>query len=194
VNASDRHLTWLPSVAQPLPTLAPGASTSLLSFADRASGLLLFVPRGQDLRFGALIRDVSRDSSQWGTELPIAREHDMPDEVVLLNVPFDDRYRLQLRIYGVSGETVPVTVTASRDGLTPRFTQVTLNGPCTLGSGEVCNTNQPAYASVDPMAAFPQSGRHRISIKPASIYTSQRLWAFVTVTNNTQQVTVISPQ
>jgi hypothetical protein len=95
----------------------------------------------------------------------------------------------------VSGEAVPVTVTASRDGLTPRVTQVTLSGPCTVGSGEVCNTNQPAYASVDLMTAFPQSGRHRISIKPASIFTSQRLWAFVTVTNNTtQQVTVISPQ
>jgi hypothetical protein len=199
LNVSGRTISWLPRVSQPLPPLAAGATTSLSVFGNRPSGLLLFIPRGDDVRFSAVVRDVSRDATDWGTELPIVREHDVQENVTLLNVPFDPRYRLQLRAYGIDGNSLGVTVTASGAGQT-RSTHLFLRGPCPENEMEetegACNSNQPSYASLDLTQAFPTlTGRHRITIEPAWSDVAKRLWAFVSVTNNaTQQVTTITQQ
>lgn len=188
-NVSATRIDWVPEVSRPLGSLEPGQSTSLSAFGERPAGLVLFLPRGAGVRFGSLIRDVSRDASQWGTEIPVVRERDTHALLVLPKVPFDDRYRLQLRMYDIDGVTREVVVTA---GTQPVGRGVTVVGPCT---SRPCNSSQPAYASVDLRQLFPTlSGAQTIRVDGGSGLPA-RLWAFVTVTNNdTQHVTVISSQ
>jgi hypothetical protein len=173
----------LPNVSA---ALRPNTSLWTL-FGDRPTGLLLFVPRGSDARFANHIRDVSRDATQWGTEVPVVRESDTQTAIVLPNVPFDRRYRLQLRIYGIDGMGTRLHLWS---GTIQK--EVELRGPC---EARPCNSNQPAYASADLGQLFPaQTGKQTITISQGG-YQPLRIWAFVTVTNNeTQHVTVISPQ
>jgi hypothetical protein len=173
----------LPDVSAPL---RPNRSLQTL-FGNRAAGLVLFLPRGQEWSFASHIRDVSRDASQWGTEIPVVREGDTRRNLVLQNVPFDPRYRLQLRIYNIDGVSTQVIV---RRAITPHTVSVV--GPCTAMP---CNSNQPAYASVDLRRMFPDlTGTQTIDVQQV-VLPPLRLWAFITVTNDeTQHVTVISPQ
>ena len=182
-NVSVSALGVLPNVSA---ALRPNTSLWTL-FGDRPTGLLLFVPRGSDARFANHIRDVSRDATQWGTEVPVVRESDTKATIVLPNVPFDRRYRLQLRIYGIDGVRARIGVSS---GTTHR--DVELRGPC---AAMPCNSNQPAYASADLGQLFPAlAGKQTITVSQGR-YQPLRIWAFVTVTNNeTQHVTVISPQ
>lgn len=188
-NLSATRIDWVPEVSRSLDSLDPERTTSLSAFGDRPTGLVLFLPRGADVRFGYLIRDLSRDASQWGTEIPVVRERDTQAVLVLPNVPFDDRYRLQLRMYDIDGVSSEVVVMG---GTEPVGREVRLVGPCTAGP---CNSNQPAYASADLRQLFPAlRGAQTIRVYGGSDLPA-RLWAFVTVTNNeTQHVTVISPQ
>lgn len=193
-NFSERPLRApIPNTAAPQPPVpAGGAASPSAVFGNRPSGVLLFVPRGSDVGFTSHIRDVSRDATQWGTEMPVVRERDtrQSDLIALDNVPFDARYRLQLRIYGIDGVTTPVRVFVTPNALR----QLDLvRGPCSLDVH--CNSNEPAYASIDLGSAFPAlSGKHTLFIQQ-QVEQPRRLWAFVTVTNNeTQHVTVIRPQ
>ena len=190
-------VTFLPEAAKPLASLAPRASTSLDMFGNRPEGLVLFVPRGADVRFGGIVRDRSRDAGDWGTELPIVRESDTTrGALTLAGVPFDARYRLQLRIYGIEGQWMPVQIIVSRDGESHSLGYY-VAGPC--GNQRTpCNSSAPTYRSVDLAHAFPAiagKGTHRVEVRPLGQTYSTRMWAFVTVTNNvTQSVTVITPQ
>lgn len=191
VNRSPRPLRWLPRVSGSLPPIPADATVSLEGIGNHLTGLVLFLPRGYDVRFAAVFRDVSREASQWGTELPIVREDEFEPTVTLPNVPFDPRYRLQLRIYGIDGHSFRVHVAPSSS----ESREITVAGACTRPN-EPCNSRQPAFASVDLGAAFPQlAGRQQIRISPATFDFTRKIWAFVTVTNNeTQQVTVMTPQ
>lgn len=184
-NVSAHAFGVLPAVSAPL-----RSETSLQTlFGNRAAGLVLFIPRANDVRFTSHIRDVSRDAAQWGTEMPIVRESDTRSRIVLRNVPLDPRYRLQLRVYGIDGVRIPVSLFA---GTARR--EIGLRGPCTA-SAMPCNSSDPAYASVDLQQLFPTlSGKQTITLEQPAQHP-MRLWAFVTVTNNeTQHTTMISPQ
>lgn len=188
-NVSTSPWLSLSAVSRPLPDVAAGGTVSLSKvFGNRPAGLVLFVPRTVDVRFGSHIRDISRDATQWGTEMPVVRENDARGMIVLPDVPFDARYRLQLRIYSLDGEATTVSVSAPPASMR----QVTLAGPCLTRD---CNSSEPAYASVDLRQLLPGlMGKREIVISQNGLQ-SARLWAFVTVTNNeTQHVTVISPQ
>ncbi|HYC93159.1 MAG TPA: hypothetical protein VEO54_28400 [Thermoanaerobaculia bacterium] len=188
-NFSRFPMESLPDVSRPLATLGGEAATSISErFGNRATGLVLFVPRGSDLGFTSHIRDVSRDATQWGTEMPIVRERDTRETLVFANVPFDPRYRLQLRIYGIDGVGSPMLLFVAPNA----YRQVVTRGPCTAMP---CNSNEPAYASVDLGQVYTGlTGRQTIAIQQ-QLDQPRRLWAFITVTNNdTQHVTVISPQ
>ncbi|HEX6084146.1 MAG TPA: hypothetical protein VF266_06450 [Thermoanaerobaculia bacterium] len=169
----------LPDVSAPLRT---DASIQTL-FGNRASGLVLFLPRGHEWSFSSHVRN----ATQWGTELPVVREGDTRRRIRLQKVPFDPRYRLQLRIYGIDGVGATMSIV---QGMTWRT--VTLRGPC---SATPCNSDQPAYASVDLKQLFAGStGTQTIELRHPA-HQPLRFWAFVTVTDNeTQHVTVISPQ
>ena len=194
INRAEGTLRWIPNASAPLPAVASNATTSLTTLGNRPSGLLLFLPRDHEVTFGSVFRDLSRDATQWGTELPVVREHELQDEsVVLLNVPFDPRYRLQLRVYGVDGVSFGANVSVARENVN-RTALVNVTGPCN-GDQQPCNSNQPAFGTVDLTQAFPGlTGRHQVTVS-TSPSGSRRLWAFITVTNNeSQHVTTITPQ
>lgn len=198
INASPSSLSFVPDVARPLTSLAPGASISLEGFGNRPSGLVLFVPRDLDVRFGGVVRDLSREESEWGTELPIVRESEATrSSVTLPNVPFDPRYRLQLRIYGMDGAAMHVQVRVSREGESHDAWHV-VPGPCGEYEQEPCNSNRPAFRSLDLGRELPLlagKGVYRIEVDSGDTTLSNRVWAFVSVTNNdTQRVTLITPQ
>lgn len=188
-NYSQYPVQSIPNASRPLPEIGGGAPISVsASFGNRPAGVVLFVPRGSDVSFTSHVRDVSRDASQWGTEMPVVRERDTRETIVFANVPFDPRYRLQLRIYGIDGVSSPLIVSAGP----PAFRQVELRGPCTETP---CNSSEPAYASLDLGQIFPGLTSRNTIILQQQLDQPRRLWAFITVTNNdTQHVTVISPQ
>lgn len=183
-------------VMAPLPPhggyLAPRSLLEL--YGNHPTGLVVFVPRGQEVRFGTLVRDVSRAAAQWGSEVPVVREGDLRREVELVNVPLDPRYRLQLRIYGTDGVGFPVTITADTPNVASARGAV-LSGPCSAAQLP-CNSRTPAYVSVDPRQMFAHlSYAGRMNLRITSSSNARKLWAFITATNNeTQNVTVITPQ
>ena len=185
INASSRPIVLLPEADRPLESLAANASVSLAAFGNRPAGLVLFLPRGFDVRFGSIIRDTSREAGDLGTEVRVVREDDFRSELSLPNVPFDSRYRVQLRVYELDGIPTDVVIYARQDGVTKGLTQVIPTG------------DRPAFAAVDltsELALLVGKGRHDLTIV-ANEDGLRRLWALVTVTNNvTQHVTVISPQ
>lgn len=186
-------------------------------FASPA-GLLVYVPREVDqkkVQFKARIRDLSRQATSAGTEIPVLRESDFRVEpFYLLNVPSDARFRANLRVYGgletfspefrfiyPSGGVVGLEIYDSRDLLTPIVnTTLDLSAPQSIeGSGVL---TQPAYVSIgDLVATYPQLANvpeYTIRIEPyQSIVDPPReesVWAFVSITNNdTEQVTTITP-
>ncbi len=191
VNTSTSPVEFVPEHDRPLTTLAANASTSLSGFGNRPSGLVLFLPRGSGLHFGSIIRDVSREADDLGAEVGVVRERDTSSALVLANVPFDPRYRVQLRIYELDGIEDDVFISAGQGASTGDV----VKGPC-QDDDEPCNSNQPAYVSLDLAKAFPAlAGKGRRSVVIRANNPARRLWAFVTVTNNaTQRVTVITPQ
>ena len=182
-------------VMAPLPAhggyLTPRSLLEL--YGNHPTGLVVFVPRGQEVRFGNVVRDVSRSAAQWGSEVPVVREGDVRQEVELVNVPFDPRYRLQLRIYGLEGAGFPVMIVADMPNVASRRDAV-LSGLCSAAQLP-CNSKTPAYASVDPRQLFGHLSAPRMNLRITSLNNARKLWAFVTATNNeTQNVTVITPQ
>ncbi|HEX2120261.1 MAG TPA: hypothetical protein VHL59_01340 [Thermoanaerobaculia bacterium] len=192
-------MPWFPDVARPRCDFFPGCedvvqpndTIPLTVYGQRSNGLVLFLPRelARDIHFGAIVRDVSREQTSWGAQLPIVREKDFRSgEIVLPNVVVDPRYRSMLRIYGVDGVGTQVQVQASDS----QPIVVTLGGPCTETP---CNSNEPAFASLDVASTFRGLvGRATtLVIRPAD--GVHRLWAFASITNNdSQHVTVITPQ
>lgn len=166
---------------------------------DYPQGVALLTPRREadNLQFSLRIRDVSRESDSFGTEVPVVREKDMVrnGELTLLDVPLDPRYRTKLRIYvfpdpvfewipDFSGVGVRVVLP---DG-TPVMTQgaVLFSRNCT---GVQCAWT-PRYSEIDlPARAEGTRADVHVEIRKGGLG-----WAFASVTNNrTQQVTVVTP-
>jgi hypothetical protein len=181
------------------PRVVHRATTALDFGASRAGGVLFFPPR--DLspapRFGSLVRDTSRQADDWGTEVRVVRESDFRTaEFSLLNIPADSRFRQSLRIFDADSVEANVQVSVfAMDGTFLAGKSVLLHSANPCNRYEPCASDDPAYAMVDLTALFPEvAGQQRVRVSLSSIYPD-RLWAFVTVTNNqTQHVTVIAPQ
>ncbi len=175
-------------------------STESLDFGDsRAGGVLFFPPAdfSSQIGFGSTIRDTSRQSEDYGTEIPVVRENEFrTTPFSLLNVPIDARFRDTVRIYNPDSvdETVIVQVYAMGAGnaLATRSVVLLSGHPCALY--DPCASDDPAFAMFDLQTMFPEVvGQQwvRVQVVP----TLSRLWAMVTVTNNeTQHVTAMTPQ
>jgi hypothetical protein len=157
-----------------------------------APGRFVLVPRSasNDLHMQLRAYDVSREATNFGTEIPIVHADEMrSDPVVFLDVPTDPRFRNMLRIYSSHVGRVRVTIEGAgnyrseqsihlagkSDPYDPGYAAFT---EFPVGSGAVRVTvDLPADGGPDPSPAAPD------------------VWAFITVTNNeTQHITVISPQ
>lgn len=154
-------------------------------------GLFVYLPRARrdDLVTQLRAYDVSREATNFGTEIPVVYEEEMTSgPVTLLGVPTDSRFRNTLRIYAMYGMDVDVVV--ENDTLR-QMHHLQLRAPL--------NIFDPGYTMFD---AFPSDvGPVRVTITyvpPVLVDPPpppQPLWAFISVTNNdTQHITVISPQ
>lgn len=141
------------------------------------------------------VQDVTRQSLTWGTEIPVVREGEFTDvPIQLLDVPVDERFRQTLRIYGFSADPSDVEVrvySASGELLASRELR--------LASGREYASQQtihPAYASIGwLLSEFPQLDSSIGEVRIEVVSTDgEKIWAFVSVTNNeTQHVTTITP-
>lgn len=177
--------------------IPPSAPVSL-ALGDAPGGVFLIVPRvvADDLHLNAVVRDISRESREWGTELPIVREREFRATAIdLLNIPIDGRYRHRLRVYALSSypTTAAVSVYWMADGDVLRTRLVPLVNAEACSLLRPCASN-PAFAALDDLLSSLRSETGRVGIR---IQTTDGtpLWAFVSLTNNeTQHVTIVSPQ
>jgi hypothetical protein len=149
-------------------------------------GRFLVLFEGEFDRLAANLRvyDVSRDNENFGTEMPIVREHELTTAPIHLpGVPITAGFRNTLRIYGTKATTVRVTIGAES-------TDIVL----TPGTGPF----DPAYAisTAFPAPTAGDASKLRVTVTPLDTSANAaRIWAFVSVTNNTTQlITTITPQ
>lgn len=181
----------------------PAGTPIRLTFpSPHPNGVILFVPRESagSMYFNTLVRDISRQSGDWGAEIPVVREHEFASgrSVELLNVPLQPEFRQTLRIYGLDSvdDVVSVTIRSMTTGAVLAERLVPLEGGKQCLRFLPCASEEPTFAILgDFVREFPQvAGTERVAVR-VEPRSEQPVWAFVTITNNaTQHVTVIAPQ
>lgn len=167
-------------------SLAPGETKSIRLYPGRGESSSLLVPYGiaNELSMSLRVRDLSRNSEDWGTEVPIVRQFGYLFR--LLDIPTDPRYRVLLRTFGGWRTTVRVHPLSGNDVLDELHFERDSNG---------------SNLTIDPITpAVRSSGHERVRVVVE--FQSGPLddppsggWAFISLTNNqTQHVTIISPQ
>jgi hypothetical protein len=181
------------------PPIAPGSEIAprlTRSWQNSVPAAMLYVHRtlASQIGYQARIRDQSRQSSTWGTEVPVVRNSTpRPGPVRLLDVPFEDDFRVMLRIYGLEPETggarVRVFDAASGDLLLEE--NVVLSFPQGSVIPWIRYHSQPRYTELPDLQLRPElatADRVRIEISGSA-------WGMVSVTHNeSQHVTLLSPQ
>ena len=175
------------------PVPVPAGESKKIEFGQWPNGLYLYPPRGSgaDLRINALVRDLSRQAEALGTEMPIVRESDFRNRVVLLNVPSDARFRVALRIYAHPGDRpVRVPVRIFRMHGSEPFVERTID---LVRRGDPSEPMSFTFGDILTQLQIPSADPMWIEIGGESMISE--IWAFAAITNNsTQHVTVISPQ
>ena len=170
----------------PIPTFK---TVQIFPVSNLSSNGLLFHPLREQagaLSFAARVRDTSRESEDFGAELPIVRESDFRrgGKIVFPDVIIDPRYRTTLRFYSIDDAFLDIEVL--QGGVTVGFRFL---NP-TKGAGDVAWT-----ATVDLSSIVRRSTSNRYTVVANVGSLVARIWAFMSVTNNTtQRVTIISPQ
>jgi hypothetical protein len=183
-------------------TLNPRASINInppLSQVLPSLGAFIYVSKNEveRARFTSLLTDRSRAEENVGTEIPVVRERDYSNRIVLPRVPLRGDFRVALRIYGSSSAPMEARIRMYRlDRLDPFVDiRVDLNG--------VININPepfPRYPSFfhifELVKQFPVlEAAASVRIEIDAVHPDETLWAFASITNNTTQlVTTISPQ
>ena len=154
-------------------------------------GHVLYAMRGttSDLELASRIRDTSRQGLTAGTEVPIARERDFRSRLRFANIPADARFRATLRLWSLSGESHLI---ATIDSIPAQQISV----PLTLIPG-----TSMSFGSADVTALVAKGIGNPTSLAVAqSIFDpldtpAPKMWGILSITNNdTQQVTIVSPQ
>ena len=186
--------TWL---LFPLDFEGPGAFDSLwttdnwvetwagkgkLPVTGSASGVVYPVARAETVAANSRIRDTSRATLNAGTEIPVVHEDDFTDHIRLLNVPTGKNFRALLRVWTV-GEPAK------------RFFYNIDQVPSLVPSTEPLKPAQGGFLyGTAILTPFVDSPNDHLDISiGAGVGT--RIWGMISITNNdTQQVTIISPQ
>lgn len=162
-------------------------------------GLLYVVEKGHSsaIQFSVRVWDTSRETSDYGTFMPVVRERDFETgPIELLNVPTDDNYRVTLRVYEpapTNQHAVRVQVLGLQDGTELGEAIVNLRDGTDPSEPYAF---RPSFGQIaDVVGTFPairNTGPVRVRIEPLGDF---QYWAFITVTSNdTQHVSVIAPQ
>ena len=160
----------------------------------------------ESLGLGLRFRDLSRQATTWGTELPTPRESEFrASKFSLVDVPVSEGFRRTLRIYELDGTPREATVRIRIYAIDTANDQPSGSPDVLLGETEralaffdspVEPSGYPGYAEVTDLSTIAPLGDAEsllIEIEPAS--EGLKLWAFVTVIHNeSQHATVISPQ
>jgi hypothetical protein len=157
---------------------------------DRPQGRWIGVPTGGLLRFDVRLRDLTRNASSAGVGLPMVREDEFrSDEIDLLAIPRDPRFRVTVRLYGLDASPVLTVDQIDISGNVVRHDIVLLGRPNT----EYGYLVAPGYAQLSLDPSPQQADPVRIRIR--SLSTGVSFWAFASVTNNdTSEVTLIQPR
>lgn len=196
-------------VLYPAPTCESGLCSDLTpvdngyerSFAlskfppDAPPGRVLYVYEGPaTLFFHLRVRDMSRAAQSMGVQIPVIPEADLfRDEIALLGVPGDARFRHTLRIYDINNQPSSFRIRVFSD------LQLIHEETITLFMNLVDPGVQPREEVIGPSAAqldfrdrIPD-GEHLyyLTIEPLQ---ESLFWAFLSITNNeTQEVTLVLP-
>jgi len=167
--------------------------------------------------FGLRVQDTSRQSSTWGTSVPVVREKDIyTGKLQLLNIPVNANFRAALRVYdfdttspnprlvrlriydmcgiGPFDNTVPFPCTPA----TPLVDTTLSLVPAGPNASFSMPTNPATTMIGDLVSNFPQlaalpprpgeeTGIPRVRIDIDPITPSLRFWAFASVTHNVTQ-------
>ena len=148
-------------------------------------GRFLFIPSSTDLQLNLRVYDASRDTENFGTEVPIARGGDFKQKIRLHGVPADANFRNTLRIYSDWGTDLPVTIEFGGQSRT-----VTVRAGRDMfepGYAEFTDFGAPSAFLMDVTISVPTP----VVLPPV---LPRGIWAFISVTNNTtQHITTISP-
>ena len=154
-------------------------------------GRFIYVPKDGVKTFSATLRvaDTSRSAENFGTELPIVRESEFPDDILVLHgVPTDPRFRNTLRIYAAREGRISIYIEGESVSRNVQLRKNDLNDPF-----------EPAYAV---FTDFPVGrGELRVTLTGPSLRGPSPpiyfppFWGLVSVTNNeTQHITTITRQ
>ncbi|MBK5258097.1 MAG: hypothetical protein JJE51_00760 [Thermoanaerobaculia bacterium] len=196
-----------PSPNLPPRPLAKGYGLRLRPLGGLLHGRLFWIETAyvDQFVFSLRVRDLSRQSSSAGVEVPVVPEQDFREGVItLIDVPTDARFRHSLRVYHATtqpDQKVRVRVFPLRlDWFQPEPVNPIREFDLTLQPGadaEFPLRPEPSMQVVNNLfdvypeaRAFP---RVRIEITPLS--EGMKIWGFVaTVNNETHEMTVSSPQ
>ena len=158
--------------------------------------------------FNLRVHDISRDTSTFGTTIPVVREKNVyTGKLQLINIPISSDFRSALRVFDFDSNTkVPRVVRLriydmcgagpfDRDCSDTPLVDTTVSLP-NGGEESYTNPDHPGFAMIGDLAtAFPQlAGQSRVRIDLDPVTADLRFWAFVSTTHNeTQEVTVITP-
>lgn len=139
------------------------------------------------VHFNLRVRDLSRQSETWGTEIPVVRDEEFRSgPMFLLPLPGGDAFRSMLRVYGFDGAEglVRVRVIAIAGDRVIMSTVLSLQASS--------SPYLPTYAQTSlPQGAAGESVR--IDVEPVT--EGFKIWTFVSITHNeTQHVTTLTPQ
>jgi hypothetical protein len=175
-----------------------GCSTKLSANAQltndtNPSGRVLYALRSTTgtVDFASRIRDTSRVAQTAGTEVPVVHERDFRGQLRFASVPVDGRFRTTLRIWAL--DDFPQFIVLVEPGS---------NIVAPLSVTRIPGTSM-YFGSADLSSLLPQAKTTpvRITVFPSGFpgtFSSVQLppiWGMLSITNNdTQQVTIISPQ
>jgi hypothetical protein len=159
--------------------------------------------------FNLRVRDISRQSQTWGTEIPVVSQRDFLEvSTTLLGVPATSEFRHTLRLYEVSGTLMPVTFVRVRVfGTDPKIHSVPPPPSASdVFLGEAVVPIHPAragsfrftpgYTEIHDLGEIASlEGWDLVTVQIEPVTEGLQYWAFISVTNNeTQHVTTITPQ
>ena len=195
-----------PAVVPLTRTLAPGETLRNLPVFFRPPtsnpGRLLFVNRDAAEHVSTSLRlwDVSRQSTDAGTEIPVVSESDfLTTTAHLMSVPLNGRFRLTLRVYEIvhSEARFRVRVYGQQEGTGAPLpiTEFELTASTTDPGPFRVNPAYAQHSGIEQILQLPNVFPPQVRIEVEPLTAGSLFWTFVAATNNeTQRVTLVTPQ
>ncbi|MHB0969909.1 MAG: hypothetical protein ACYC7A_11560 [Thermoanaerobaculia bacterium] len=187
----DGRCQWL---CTGFPPVLPGEEWAppMLWLDESVPAVMLYLHHtlANQVSLEARVRDVSRQDTTWGTEVPVVRMTRVRRPARLIDVPLTAGFRVMLRVYGLRPEAGSATVRF----FNPETNALLHTMPLALTppSHSFPLMTQPRYAQVALLESLPElRGVPRVRIE----VDGPDVWALASVTHNeSQHVTLVSPQ